>query len=179
MTLNLIAQLVGIVAVIFSLLIFQQNKRLVMLQLATTAAFLYTIHFFMLGALTGAMMNLIGAGRCYVFYKVTPNKHNEWILWAFLGLSAAATIATWQGPISLLALAGSVCSGIASWKKEPRTIRRFALSAPPLWFTYNAISGSYPGMFIEIAILASNLVGQRRFDFKHKSRAQRQMARPA
>lgn len=179
MSLNLIAQIVGIIAVVLSLAVFQLNKRHAMLLLAMTAAFLYALHFFLLGAATGAAMNLIGAFRCYVFYKVKPTRSNAWILYVFITISLLATLYTWQGPISLLAAAGTVLSGIASWQLTPKYIRRYALSAPPPWFAYNALSGSYPGMFIEVFMFISNLIGQYRFDLKPTSRLRRKLARPA
>jgi len=43
-------------------------------------------------------------------------------------------------------------------------IRRFALISPPLWFMYNVILGSYPGMIAEAVMFVSNMVGIYRFD---------------
>jgi hypothetical protein len=177
MSFDLAAQLVGVVAVLISLAIFQLNKRGTMLKFGMTAAILYAIHFFMLGAVTGAAMNAIGFGRGYVFSKVKPTKQTKWILFAFIAIGAVATALTWQGPLSMLAFGGATAGAIAFWHKTPKTVRHWALIAPPLWFTYNAISGSYPGMFIEVAILSSNLIGQYRLDFTHKLHWRRHFAR--
>ncbi|MEK7070605.1 MAG: YgjV family protein, partial [Patescibacteria group bacterium] len=57
---------------------------------------------------------------------------------------------------------------IAFWQSNPRYIRLIGLISPPLWFTYNYISGSYAGMFAEIILLSSNLIGIYRFDIKFK-----------
>jgi hypothetical protein len=35
---------------------------------------------------------------------------------------------------------------------------------PPLWFAYNAMSGSWPGMLTEVAIMVSQITGFLRFD---------------
>jgi len=45
-------------------------------------------------------------------------------------------------------------------------MRRLGLLSSPPWFTYNFISGSYPGMVIEVLLVTSNLIGQYRFDLK-------------
>ncbi len=150
-----------------------------MLKLSMTAALFYTVHFFMLGAVTGAAMNLIGGVRCYTFFHVTPDKRHRWVLIAFMILAAGGAALTWQGPLSLLPMIGSISSGIAFWQKDPKYIRRWALIASPLWFVYNALSHSYPGMLIEVILLVSNLVGEYRFDFRHKSHIQKRLARPA
>lgn len=63
----LIAQLIGFIALTVSILIFQFNKRTVMLRLGMIAGAIYAVHFFMLGAYTGSAMNLIGSFRsCFI-----------------------------------------------------------------------------------------------------------------
>jgi hypothetical protein len=179
MSLFLIAQFVGVIAVVISLTIFQLNKRQTMLKFGMTAAFLYSLHFFLLGAPTGAAMNLIGALRSFVYFRTKPSRKNIWIPLVFLTIASIATLLTWQGPVSLLALAGSVLGGIAFWQKNPKLMRHIAILVPPLWFTYNAMVGSYPGMFIEVAMLISILVGRYRLDIGHKHHLRRHLARPA
>lgn len=159
-----IVQAVGFSAVIFALAVYQSNKRHRMLGLATIAACLFASHFFLLGAMTGAAMNLIGAARSYVFMKVKPRKRNRWILFSFLVAAVLATAATWHGPISLLALLGTMCSAVSSWQRSPRLIRRFALATPFPWFAYAVLTGSMAGMVIETMSLTSNLIGRHRHD---------------
>ena len=179
MDIYLIAQFVGIAAVTASLAIFQVNKRRTMLWIGMGGGMLYAIHFFLLGAFTGAAMNFLSVGRCYVFAKFKPERRNTWILWSFIGAAGIATLLTWQGPLSLLPFFGSSANAIAFWQKKPKAIRRWSLIPPPLWFTYNALSGSYPGMFIELITAVSILVGAHRFDHRHKSHIKRHLARPA
>jgi len=138
-----------------------------MLMLGMTVSLLWSTHFLLLGAVTGAAMNALSALRCYVYYRVKPVKRNLWVPWLFMGLLCTATIFTWQGAVSLLPLAGSLCSILASWQRRPKAIRRLSLGSSPPWFVYNFISGSYPGMVVEVLLVMSNLIGQYRFDFKH------------
>ena len=137
-----------------------------MLVLGMMASLLWSSHFFLLGALTGAAMNLLSTVRSYVYYKVKPTKKNRWVLWLFEALTVIATALTWAGLISLLPLVGSLFSVIAFWHKKPKIIRRLAIGSSPPWFVYNTIIGSYPGMAVEVLLVTSNLVGQYRFDFR-------------
>lgn len=164
----MIAQIVGIAAVIFALSIFQFNKRSAMLWLGLIAGILFSLHFFLLGAFTGAAINLISVTRSYAFIKVKPTRENTWILLLFISLAGIATIMTWRGPIGLLAFIGNTASGIAFWQRKPSSIRRWAYVPPPFWFSYNALSGSYPGMFIETFDLISLIIGTYRFDWRKK-----------
>lgn len=141
-----------------------------MLFLSTITCVLWFAHFFLLGAATGAFMNVISAGRSFVYYKVKPGKKNRWIMYSFLGLLVVITIGTWHGAVSLLPLIGSACSVVGDWQKKPKYIRRLNLGTPPPWFVYNVINGSYPGMAVEVLKTISNLIGQYRFDFKRSTR---------
>src|SRR5687767_493254 len=98
----LIAQLVGCVALLFSVAIFQYNKRNSMLRLGMIAGAIYALHFFLLGAYTGSAMNLIGSIRSYIFFKTKPDKRHRWILFSFITIAAISTYITWQGWISTL-----------------------------------------------------------------------------
>jgi len=137
-----------------------------MLILGMSACLLWSAHFFLLGAVTGAAMNSLGTVRSYVYYRVKPTKRNRWILWSFIGIITILTALTWQGIISLLPFIASVLNLVAYWQKKPKHIRRLALASSPPWFIYNMISGSYPGMIVEVLLMISNLIGQYRFDLK-------------
>jgi hypothetical protein len=164
----IIIQAIGFVAVGLSIFAYQYNKRATMLGFDMSAAFLYALHFFLLGAPTGGAMNFIGGVRAAIYYKYPPTKARKWIFVLFMFSSCLATYYFWEGFISLLALGGTLSYGIAYWQTNPKYIRRYLLLSFPLWFAYNFIVGSYPGMLIELILLASNLIGQYRFDYLKK-----------
>lgn len=64
-----IAQIIGIFAMLFSVVSFQQKtqRRIVFMQLIASS--LWSIHFYLLGALTGCFLNMIAAMRDVVFCK--------------------------------------------------------------------------------------------------------------
>lgn len=163
---GMLIQITGFVAVGLTFAVFQVNRRIAMLSLMICSALLYAIHFYFLGAFTGAAMNLLGAGRNFAFIKYSGPKRPKLLPYIFIALFILATIVTWQGIKSLLPLGGMVSGTIAFWQTNPKYIRRIALISPPLWFTYNLISGSYPGMIVEVGLLVSNLIGMYRFDYK-------------
>ncbi len=136
-----------------------------MILLGMCGCLLWAGHFFLLGALTGMAVNLVAAFRFYVYYQTKPTKRNIWIMWFFLGVTALATLLTWQGWISLLPFIGTASGVIAFWQKKTKYIRRLAMASPPPWLLYAILVGSYPGIAVESLLLASNLVGQARFDF--------------
>lgn len=162
------AQLIGFVAVCFSFAIFQFNNRKKMLHISMCGQILYAIHFALLGAFTGSLMNVIGSARSYLFAKVDTDKKPIALFYGFVLMYLVALFFTWKGPISILPVIGMISGTVAFWQTNPRHIRMIGLISPPLWFTYNFISGSYPGMLAEIVLLSSNLLGIYRFDFLPK-----------
>lgn len=164
------------VAMIVAISAYQTNTRKAILLLGMTASLLWSAHFFLLGAATGAALNLLSTVRTYIYLKIKPGKHNRWIMWSFAGLLVIATILTWHGAISLLPLVGSMFSVLGDWQKKPKYIRRLNFGSSPPWLVYNVISGSYPGITVEILKMTSNLIGQYRFDFRPVARARRAYA---
>lgn len=140
-----------------------------MLYLQLTSAFLFGIHFAMLGALTGALMNFINCFRCYVFanYDKQWAKSNYW-LYLFLVLFWISGILTWQSWYSFLAIIGMTASTIVFWMKNTTKIRFLSLISPPVWFTHNLFVNSYSGMLGEIFIFTSTIIGILRFDKKNR-----------
>lgn len=156
-------QLIGFIALGFTIALFQVNKRTMMLALQVCGSMLYTLHFLLLGATTGAAMNFIGGVRSFTFIRIGKNR-SLYILALFIAAFCLAVVLTWQGPKSLLPLAGMIFGTIALWQTKPSRIRLIMLAASPPWLIYNLISGSYPGMIVETLAITSNLIGIYRFD---------------
>lgn len=169
-----LAQIAGVVAVIFSLLMYQFNTRRTMLILDLCGNVFWALTFLQLGAPTGLSMVVIGVFSNIIFIVKKPNKKNRWLLGLILSTILVATLATWAGPMSLLAMSGSMLFTIRFWTTKTKTIRRLSLTAPPFWFAYDLLTANYPGMFIEVFGVASNLVAQYRFDFAAKQKSSEQ-----
>ncbi len=167
---NTLIQLIGFVAVCFFIACFQARKRKNLLQLQITGALLFALHFLMLGAMTGFIMNLIGAARGYTFLKIGPKNRNVAYLLLFILLFTVATIASWQGSKSLLPLIGMYAGTLVYWQKHPSRSRLLVPLSTIPWFTYSYITGSYPGMLVEVMVTLSALIGIYRHDIPRRYR---------
>ena len=75
MTINfIIAQIIGILALIILMLSFQKNEKKLLLKYQTTSSFLYAIQYIFLGAYTGSLMNLTCMVRNFIFNKYNNKK---------------------------------------------------------------------------------------------------------
>lgn len=165
-----IAQAIGFIGLFLAILSFQQKQRKGILFFQILSSGVYFCHFLLLGALTGAVMNIFGAMRNWVFYHKEKTWANKVIwLYLFLALYTVSTVLTWKNIYSIFPLIGMYSGTVSFWLKTPKYIRLVVLFAPPCWFTYNLISGSIPGMLTEAFSFVSIIVAIIRFDLLKQS----------
>jgi hypothetical protein len=158
------SQIIGFAALILGVSGYQFNFRNKILLFQGSANFLWAIHFYLIGAFTGSAVNLVAVARNYTFVKYRLKFRWPILPVVFIAIFTAAIIFTWQGYLSLLPLGGMICGTIAFWHKNPTFIRFLSLACSPMWFVYNFISGSYPGVIIEVFIFCSILIAILRYD---------------
>lgn len=163
------AQLLGILGFICSVISFQQNtqKRIVFMQFLANICF--AVHFYMIGAYTGSILNGIAIVRSFVYCF----KDKKWAaspLWMVLFSMAfvVSGIFTWESLLSLLPMASMVLSSVAFGVKNPKYVRLISFPCSPLWLIYNIVGGSVGGVLTECFAMISIIIGMLRFDRKKK-----------
>lgn len=163
------AQAVGLVALVFAMISYQMKtqKGIVLIQIVSCSFF--AIHFLMLGAYTGALMNLIAAVRSVVFANKDKKwgKSNWWIVFFSLVCIVAVGF-TWEGPLSLMPMAGMVLTSIAWGIEKASLVRLISLPSSPLWIIYNVICGSTAGVVTEVFVMISIITAMIRLDLPKK-----------
>ena len=101
---TLIAQGIGVIAMILPYFIYTARTRKTLIALKFVSDALWGTHYFMLGALSGAVMNGINMGREVVFQCKTSHKWAQTPIWAvvFIIINLSSTLFSWQGWQSLL-----------------------------------------------------------------------------
>ncbi len=164
------AQLLGVLGFIFSVISFQQNtqKRIVFMQFLANVSF--TIHFYMIGAYTGSILNGIAIIRSFVYCFKDKKwaSSNIWIV-IFSVAFVVAGIYTWEGPLSILPMVAMVLSSISFGIKNPKLVRRIYFPCSPMWLIYNIAGSSIGGVMTESFAMISIIIGMLRFDRKRKS----------
>lgn len=169
---QLLIQGIGIIALLFAIFSFQKNKRANILVYMLLSLVLWVVHYIMLGAWTGALMNFIEAGMVFVAYKKETDVWAKQKFWPYV-FTLAFIIAgafTFHTRVDVLPVFAQICGTIAVWQIHPRAIRFTMLLPRPLWFIYNFVVGSYAGMAAEIFIFLSVVIGIVRFDILGRSR---------
>ncbi|MGN0989518.1 MAG: YgjV family protein [Eubacteriales bacterium] len=168
---EIVAQGIGIVALTMVICSFQQNDRKKLMVFQIFATTLYSVHFVMLGAMSGAAMNMLCAVRAVVFY----DRSKKWVQSPvcpiiFSVLSVVLGVVTWAGPMTLLPTVATVLTSLSFWAKTPKSIRLFTLPASPMWLVYNILNRSYSGVLTECFVMTSIIVAMIRFDFPKKKK---------
>ncbi len=160
-----IVQAVGFVGMAFAFISFQNNNIKKLLFFQTLAALSFAIHFSLLGAFTGAVMNILGASRNIIF----ANREKKWAnnkLWMyfFILLYTVLGIFTWKDYFSILPIIAMTLATVAFWIPNPKATRFIVLPSSPCWLIYNIFNKSIAGSLTEIFVSTSLIIAIVRFD---------------
>ncbi len=158
------AQLSGVAALAIVVLSYQGGTQRRILFLQICGSVLFTIHFGLLGALTGAAINAVSMLRAVTFHRYgTRQQRPSWLPVVIGALFIAAGIITWQGVLSILPIAAMLISTYGFWQRDAQRLRAIAIGSPPLWLVYNVAIGSLPGIATELLNLMSIGTGLWRY----------------
>lgn len=177
--LQIIAQVISVIAMTLNILSYQNKKQRNIFIFQMIGASFFAVSFFMLGAVTGAILNMIGIARAFVFTNKERLKADRpiWLILfslTFIG-SYVLTFAVfgkemnlYNLAVELLPVAGMVITTVSFQKKDARSVRVFGLFNSPLWLIYNIINFSVGAICCEIISFISIIVAYARFDTKKK-----------
>lgn len=175
----LIAQTVGIVAMAFNILSYQQkgSKGVVVMQLFGGA--LFSLHFFMIGATVGGILNLIGTFRAVVFSNREKFRADRlfWLVF-FIVLFIASYILVFtafgkefkavNAIVEVLPVIAMTATTFGFRSNNAKTIRRYSLISSPSWLVYNIVNISVGAIICEVFSLFSIVIGILRYDIKRE-----------
>ena len=178
---EIVAQVFGIIGMIFNLLVFQQktHRGVTLCQFFAAAAF--CANYLMLGAFVGGILNLVGALRAAVFYYKDKTRANSifWLIFFILAFASSYPLtffAFGTKPtvgnliIEVLPVVAMIIITISLRLGSAKAVRFMGLFSSPMWLTYNFFSGSIGAIASEILNLISMVVGIIRFDIKREKK---------
>ena len=170
-----IAQAVGLLAMAFNILSYQQKTRERAIAFQLCGGGLFAVNFLLLGATTGAILNVVAVSRAIVFLKrekLNAN-HPAWLL-SFIATYIASYIATFtllgKDPtainliVEFLPVIGMTATTLSFRLTDAKAIRRYGLISSPSWLIYNICCFSVGAIICEVLSLFSILIGMFRLD---------------
>jgi len=170
----IIPQIVGLLAVAAFLWSYQQRKRRNIIIFNVTSRFLYILQYLLLGAFSGAVLDIMGAISSLVAAKKDIpfiKKHSRAILIILDILIVAAGLALYENVFSLLPIIGVLLHTSAFWINDERMIRRVSLLGSPFWFAYNFYSKAYFSSLGDILSMVSIVIAMLKFREKKEEKS--------
>ncbi len=159
-----IAQGIGVVGMILVFVSFQMNDKRKILLFQAGAGLVFTVHFVLLGAYTGAGMNATAVARNLLFTRGERLRHKNWWVAVFVGLFVLFGVLTWQNGYSALPVCAMSLGTVGLSLRQPRQIRLCLLPVAAAWLVYNVAVFSIAGVLTEVFNIASLVIGIWRFD---------------
>lgn len=160
-------QLLGLAGSLIAITALQSGSRKKILSLQVLCCVLWVVHYGLLGAWTGVLINLIGLGRAAVCAcNDRPWAKNPLWLALFLVCYGVSPLLTWDGAYCLLLGGAMMLTTVALWVHDMRLTRLLFLLNSPLMLLYNLMACSYSCAAIEVAALASFALAVWRFDIR-------------
>ena len=177
---EIFVQILGIFAMAFNILSYQQKTQRSILAWQLIASALFTVNFYLLGAYVGAMLNAVGIVRSIAFlYK--DKLHTNHPLWmaGFVSVYVASYVLNFtvfgkdftvgNAILEVLPVIGMTLTTFGFRYKEAKTSRLFGFVNSPLWLIYNILSsGSIGAICCDTFSFTSVIVGYFRLDKKKK-----------
>ena len=171
MTWKLFAQIIGYIGTCILFMSYQMPKKRMIVTLQVMSISIFMVHYAILGAWTGALMNGIALVKT-VLYLFENEKWFKNALYTVLFTAAVITagIFTWEDWASILPLIAMVINTLAYNFKKERYFRLGMFPCSPLWMAYAIHTGSIPALIGEILTTTSTIVAIIRYDVLGKEK---------
>ncbi len=167
---TLVAEILSIMGMIFNITSFLQKTQRNILIFQFFGASFFTVSFFMLGAPTGACLNVAAIIRAIIYANKEKFRANKkiWVFLFFLVyvLIYIATFTVFHKDISvknclieILPVVAMTVATISFSMPEAKHVRLLALISSPLWLIYNVFSVSLGGVLCEGFSIGAVFVG--------------------
>ena len=157
---EILAQVISILGMTMNVLSFQQKNKKIVIGFQCFGGALFAISFFMLGAVVGAIMNLLAVIRAIV-YMNKERLHTERIEWVyaftllfFISYALTFTVVGKEPSVKnliveMLPIIGMIATTVSFRLEGAREIRALGLISAPAWLTYNIFCFSLGGILCE------------------------------
>ena len=165
----IVAQVLGVTAVVMFLLSFQFKKRRNILIVNIVSRTLYVLQYIVLGAFEGAVLDFMGMLSSVIArYKERQFVRKNWVFFliAIDAVLIATGFALYENIFSLFAIGGIVFEISALWLTNESHIRKLSLISTPFWFTYNAANRAYGSAVGSALAMVSIIIAMVRYDKK-------------
>ena len=168
----LLAQIIGVFAVITFLLSYQQKKRKNIIVWNATSRILYILQYLILGAFEGVVLDILGTVSSVAAQKKDSKIIKKNLIFFIIGINLlilTAGLFLYENIFSLFPIVGVILHTSAFWITEEKIIRRVSFIGSPFWLVYNLASLAYGSAIGDILSMISIGTAIYRYDIRGKA----------
>lgn len=170
---EIIAMIVGVIAVTLYFLGYLQKKRQNIILFNVTSRILYILQYILLGAFSGAALDVAGAVSSILAERKNKisliKKHTKLFVIIMDIIIVIVGLFLYKSIFDVLPIIGVLLHTTAFWIDDEKAIRRVSFLGSPFWLVYNFVSGAYPSCIGDILSMVSIAIAMVRYgDFKKK-----------
>lgn len=156
----ILAQICGIIALILTVIAVQFKTKEKIVMCSVFANIVVAIQYFLLNAITGAVVSIINTIRCIIFYyyKKKDMKPSIIILLIFEIIAVISGIMSWQNIWSIIPIIVTIIYTYGLWQDNVKVIRITTGIAGFGWAIYDIIVMAYVGAVQETSQLISAII---------------------
>ena len=138
---------------------YKQNKKDILFIQIISYIF-FTVHYYLLGGLTGAICNILGLFGFILIYLFDKYKFKskKILTVCLIPLLIIISLATYENWFSFFPIFASVISIIAFLTNNENEIRRIGIVSAICWFIYALVYKSYIAIVFEIFLIISTII---------------------
>ena len=151
-----IAQILGVITIIISVMIPHMKTKIRLLSLNLVCNVVQLSEFAVIGALTGIAGDISATIRVLVLFVFAKKckRAPVWILFALITAHIIIIAVEWQGWLSVLMIL-PIASIYGQWQEKMQIIRITAIITSVGFGTYSLLSGAYTGAINDLMIITS------------------------
>ncbi len=167
------AQLFGLLALIFNIITVHFKTKEKILICSILSNLVVTIEFFLLNAITGAIVSIINLFRCIIFYfyKKKNKKPSLLILILFEIIVIISGAISYQNIWSLIPIIATVSYTYGLWQDDVKRIKYISAIIALEWSIYNIIVMAYVGSIQGVVQFISSIIAIIRYNHKYNRRS--------
>lgn len=147
---------------------YKEKKKILYMQIL--AYIMFTIHYYLLSGITGAICNIIGLFALMSIYLAEENKKINKKIIAFLsiGLLIIINIVTFQNIFSIFPMIASTISIISFLIDSENFIRVVGIFSAICWLIYAIVYKSYISIIFEVFLIIGAIIALIKYLPKRK-----------
>ena len=166
---EIFGQALGILATVLTCFSYQLNRRTTVLFAQSLATASVCASYFLLGATSGFVLNIVCLVRLVSYYFAEKNLRLRKILSLFFACAmAVAGAVSWESWFSLFIIVALCVNTLFLGIASPQNIRKSVVCTSSMIIVYNAFVFSVGGLLNETVAVVSSIIGIVRFQKKGK-----------